>query len=268
MRKENVLAKFHQWLNVPYRLHTTTTGSGPTIVMLHGIATSSASWKHLVPYIKDTHKCITIDLIGFGQSPKPSWYSYTPDDHIKSIEHTIKKLKIKEPFILAGHSMGSLLALHYAANHPEKVKQLFMLSPPIYLTKKDALKARKIWRDTLYARAYKYIRTHKNFTLKGARGLKRLVLKNNPFSITDDTWLAFSKSLEECIEKQDVVYDLQQTVCPVDVFYGTLDQLLIKNNIRKFLSDPNVRMTAFRNGHFISDKYARLVAEHIIGTKT
>jgi pimeloyl-ACP methyl ester carboxylesterase len=266
MRKENVLAKFHQWFDVPYRLHSTVVGEGPTIVMLHGIATTSASWDKLVPYLENNYKCATLDLIGFGQSPKPDWYSYSPDDHIRSINYTVKKLKIKEPFILVGHSMGSLLALHYAANHPEKVKQLYMLSPPVYLTKKDAQKARKIWRDMIYARAYKYIRTHKNFTLKGARGLKRLVLKNNPFSITDDTWLAFSKSLEECIEKQDVVYDLKQIASPVEVFYGTLDQLLIKNNIHKFLSDPKVRMTTLRNGHLISDKYARLVAEHIMET--
>jgi cis-3-alkyl-4-acyloxetan-2-one decarboxylase len=261
---ENVLSKFHQWFGIPYRLQVHSKGSGPTIILLHGIATSSASWDHLVPYLYRNYKCITIDLLGFGSSPKPDWYSYTPDEHIRNIHYTIKKLKIKGPFILTGHSMGSLLALHYANKHPKKIKALFMLSPPIYLTKDDAAKARKIWRDALYARAYKYVRTHKKFTLKSARGLKVLALKNNPFSLTDETWLAFSKSLEECIEKQNVVKDLEQLNCPIHVYYGTSDRFLIKKNIRSVLASQNAQLHPLPGGHLVADKYARLVAGQLL----
>jgi pimeloyl-ACP methyl ester carboxylesterase len=261
---ENIFSKFHQWLRIPYRLHTKTTGNGPTIILLHGIATSSASWNNLVPYLRNNFSCITIDLLGFGQSPKPNWYAYTPDEHVKNIQYTIKKLKLKEPYVLVGHSMGGLLALHYAKNHQKMIKRLIMLSPPIYLTKADAEKARKVWRDTIYAKAYKYIRTHKKFTLKGVRGLKVLALKNNPFSITEDTWTAFSKSLEECIEKQNVVKDLEQINIPISIYYGTLDQLLIRKNIRTVFSQPNIKMHDIRQGHLVGDKYARQVAEEIL----
>lgn len=264
---ENFISKLHEWLNWPYKLHIKKTGNGPTIILLHGIATSSASWEHLIPYLKSNFTCITIDLIGFGESQKPSWYAYTPEEHVKNIHYTISRLKLKEPFVLVGHSMGGLLALHYAKKHPDKIKHLFMLSPPIYLSKKDVRNARKIWRDTLYAQAYKYIRLHKKFTLNGARGLKILALKNNPFSITDETWLAFSKSLEECIEKQNVVQDLIRINCPIDIFYGTLDQLLIKNNIRKLQGRKNIHLHALRSGHLVSDKYARIVAERISYTQ-
>jgi pimeloyl-ACP methyl ester carboxylesterase len=261
---ENYISKIHQWLGIPYTLASHTKGSGPTIIMLHGIATSSVSWDRMVPYLQNNFKCVTIDLLGFGDSPKPDWYSYTPDEHIKNIHHTIKKLKVKGPIIIVGHSMGSLLALHYANKYPNKIKALIMLSPPIYLTKADAEKARKVWRDTLYAKAYKYIRTHKNFTLNNVRRLKALALKNNPFSITEDTWLAFSKSLEECIEKQNVVKDLEQLNCPIYVYYGTLDQLLIKRNIRKVFKRNNVEIHDLRNGHLINDKYAREVSQNIL----
>jgi pimeloyl-ACP methyl ester carboxylesterase len=257
---ENLLSKFHQWFGIPYRLHVQSNGSGPVIILLHGIATSSKSWNHLIPYLKNDHRVITIDLLGFGLSPKPNWYAYTPEEHVKNIHYTIKKLKINEPFILIGHSMGSLLALHYANKHPKNIRHLYLLSPPIYLSKKDAQKARKVWRDTLYARAYKYIRLHKNFTLKGARGLKFLALKNNPFSITEETWLSFSKSLEECIEKQDVVKDLEQLNYSLDVFYGRLDNLLIKKNIHQVFEPSKANLHITRGSHLISDKYARSVA--------
>jgi pimeloyl-ACP methyl ester carboxylesterase len=265
---ENILSKFHQWFRVPYKLHTKTSGNGPTIILLHGIATSSASWNNLVPYLRNNYKCITIDLLGFGQSPKPNWYSYTPDEHVKNIQYTIKKLKLKDPYVLIGHSMGGLLALHYAKRHPNMIKQLVMLSPPIYLTKSDAEKARKVWRDTIYAMAYKYIRTHKKFTLKGVRGLKVLALKNNPFSITEDTWIAFSKSLEECIEKQNVVKDLEQINIPISIYYGTLDQLLIRKNIRSVFTKQNIKVHDIRQGHLVGDKYARVVAEELLENKT
>jgi hypothetical protein len=101
-------------------------------------------------------------------------------------------------------------------------------------------------------------------TLKSASGLKKVVLKNNPFSITEDTWLAFAKSLEECIEKQDVTADLQKVVCPIDIFYGTLDQFLIKNNIRTVAMNANISLHPIRNGHLITDKYAQAVAQSIL----
>jgi pimeloyl-ACP methyl ester carboxylesterase len=264
---ENILSKFHQWFKIPYRLHSNTIGRGPTIILLHGIATSSESWNKLTPYLKNNFKCITIDLLGFGRSPKPHWYSYSPDDHVKNIHHTIRKLKIKEPYILIGHSMGSLLAAHYANKHPRLIKGLHMLSPPIYLTKAEAKKARKVWRDMLYAKAYKYLRSHKNFTLKSARGLKFSLLKNNPFSITEDTWIAFSKSLEMCIEKQNVVNDLEQLHCPITIYYGTLDQLLIKKNIHSVFKSKNIKIYDIRQGHLVGDKYARFVAENILSSK-
>jgi pimeloyl-ACP methyl ester carboxylesterase len=259
-------AKIHQWLGIPYALHVRRSGAGPRVVMLHGIASSSVSWNNLVPPLSSDFECLTIDLLGFGESPKPEWYSYTPNEHVACIHHTFKKQKLKEPFILVGHSMGALLALYYASKYPHRIKRLILLSPPIYLTEGEAQKARRIWRDLLYSRAYKYLRLHKNFTLKGARGIEFLAMKNNPFSITQRTWLPFSKSLEECIEKQNVVADIEQIHCPVDIFYGTLDQLLIKKNIKVLSKYPNVQIHAVRSAHLINKGYAKTVAKILVNS--
>jgi cis-3-alkyl-4-acyloxetan-2-one decarboxylase len=258
---ENIKAKFHQWFNIPYELHMKSVGAGPTIVFLHGIATSSASWNYLIPLLSQNYRCITIDLLGFGDSPKPDWYAYTPSEHIKNINHTIKKLDLKDPFILVGHSMGSLLALHYANKYPRKVSRVIMLSPPIYFTSGEVKRAKQAWREAIYARAYKYIRTHKNFTLRGAIGLKALVLKNNPFLITDTTWNSFSKSLENSIEKQNVVNDLEQIFCPVDIFYGSIDQLLIKKNILSLGRFGNVTIHSVYSAHAVNLRYALAIAK-------
>jgi pimeloyl-ACP methyl ester carboxylesterase len=264
---ENIKAKFHEWFNVPYGLQTHIIGEGPTIVMLHGIATSSKSWRFLVPVVSQGYKCITIDLIGFGDSKKPGWYSYTPEEHIKNIHHTIKKLNVKEPYILMGHSMGALLALNYASRHPGKIERLILLSPPIYESSLEVKRAKKLWRDALYSKAYKYLRTHKKFTLKGAAGLKYLALRNNPFLITEETWNSFSKSLENSIEKQNVAKNIEQIFCPIDILYGTLDQLLIKKNILSLTRYPNVKLHPVRNGHIVNLRYALAVNNLLQKTK-
>lgn len=261
---KNVKAKFHQWFGIPYRLHTTSVGSGPTVVMLHGIATSSASWNRLVPLLNNNYRCITIDLLGFGESPKPDWYGYSPEEHVKNIHYTIKKLGLNEPFILIGHSMGSLLAVHYAARHPKRVSRLVILSPPIYFTSAQVRQAEKLWREALYARAYRYLRTHKNFTLKSAGGLKTLAIKNNSFSLTEATWTSFSKSLENSIENQNVLNDLENIFCPVDIFYGNLDKFLINRNIRYLQRYGNVSLHSVKASHIIGPKYAAVVAKYLL----
>jgi pimeloyl-ACP methyl ester carboxylesterase len=257
---ENIKAKFHEWLGIPYKLHIAKSGTGPSVVLLHGIATSSESWKYLVPLLKPKYKCVTIDLIGFGQSPKPDWYAYDPDEHVKNIHYTLKNNNIKKPYVLVGHSMGALIAVRYAAQYKKEVSRLILLSPPIYNNGNEIKKAKKLWRDALYAKAYKYIRTHKKFTLKGAAGLKNLMLRNNPFLITEDTWLSFSKSLENSIEKQNVYSDFEQISCPVDIFYGYLDQLLIKKNIYALSKFVNVQFHVLRIGHAINMRYSLAVS--------
>jgi pimeloyl-ACP methyl ester carboxylesterase len=214
----------------------------------------------LLPLVGPNFQTVTVDLVGFGKSPKPLWYSYTPEEHIKAVHHTLKRLKVQKPYILVGHSLGSLLALHYANKYPNEVERLVLLSPPVYFTSAEAKKALLKWHDMIYARAYRYIRLHKGLTIKGAKQLKNLVLKNNSFEITEETWLPFSKSLEECIEKQDVVADLSNVECPVDIFYGSLDQLIINSNIRKLSKHPNVALHKVRGGHLVNDRYAKSVA--------
>ena len=40
--------------------------AGPTVLLLHGIASSSVTFHHVIPLLERTHRCIAIDLLGFG----------------------------------------------------------------------------------------------------------------------------------------------------------------------------------------------------------
>jgi pimeloyl-ACP methyl ester carboxylesterase len=122
----------------PQVLHTEISGSGPTVVLLHGYLATSQYWAQLRSKLESTNTVITIDLLGFGKSPKPTLSRYDYPAQLASISATLKHLDVSQPFILMGHSMGALLALRFARLYPSSVKKLLLTNMPIMLTKKEA----------------------------------------------------------------------------------------------------------------------------------
>lgn len=105
-------------------------GEVPTVLLLHGIASSSVTFHHVIPLLERTHRCIAIDLLGFGESPAPEWADYTLADHVAASERTVASLRLREPFTVVGHSMGALIGARYAARRQKRVAKLVMVSPP------------------------------------------------------------------------------------------------------------------------------------------
>lgn len=169
-----ILTRIANFLNPYNKLHVGFDSGGknkPVIVLLHGIAATSKSWDFLLKELDtEKYRVIAIDLLGFGKSPKPKHQMYDVYDHIKNINYTLSKLSINKRFILVGHSMGSIIAVNYAINYPNKVKNLFLLSLPLY-TKSDkssqSIIARK--KTDIYLNAYNLLvqkRTQPSSTLK------------------------------------------------------------------------------------------------------
>jgi len=109
------------------------SGSGPSLVLLHGIASSSVTFDNLIPLVVDRYRVIAIDLLGFGESPSPPEATFTLSEHVEAIHATLKSLKLAGPMILVGHSLGALIAARYAASYSSRVSQLVIIAPPVYL---------------------------------------------------------------------------------------------------------------------------------------
>jgi pimeloyl-ACP methyl ester carboxylesterase len=260
--------KFTDWLrckfNRPYKLHIAVDeGKGPVIIFLHGIASSSASWGTLIPLLNNHYRCISIDLLGFGDSPKPAWSDYTQEQHLASIRRTINSLHLGQPFILVGHSLGSLLSIAYAKKYPREVKQLYLLSPPIYGSGSKKRAERAIM---AYLRLYKYLRSNKQFTIGAAQRLQKILPINSGLGLTEETWVPFTRTLDQCIEHQTAGTDVAALKMPVDIFYGRFDEFVVGDNLLS-LAD-NLNITVYRNNsdHIVGQKYAlqvaRLIVEH------
>jgi len=236
-------------------------GDGPVVVLIHGIASSSVTFENVIPLIVTGHRTIAIDLLGFGGSPAPVDADYTIEEHVAALARTIDSLRVHGPFVLVGHSMGSLIASRYAAEHGSRLRRLVLVSPPIYLAPGAIGSRRDRAAMGLYLRVYEYLRLNKHFTMRAAAGLARLSPIKNMLDVSETNWRAFVLSLQNSIESQTSVSDLASVRVPVEVVYGSLDPFLALSGIRVIEQLRGVTVHRVDGGdHIIRHRMARVVA--------
>ncbi|PPL17476.1 alpha/beta fold hydrolase [Microterricola pindariensis] len=236
-------------------------GEGPTVVLVHGIASSSVTFLHLVPLLEPNFRCVSIDILGFGRSPAPEGAEYTLDEHVAALHATIKAQSLRGPLIIVGHSLGSLISARFAAEHPQLVAHLVLISPPVYLPPTNLGDKRAKLENDLYLRAYDYLRTNKEFTLANARIIAKLLPIKGVFELREDQWEPFVKSMQNCVENQTVISDLSRVTAPIDVVYGALDQFIPRGGLEIVGRMRGVTMHRVEaNAHIIRRRLARVVA--------
>lgn len=106
-------------------------GSGPVVLMLHGLPTSGRLWDYIVPKLQGNFTCVVVDLPGAGKSSPFLDGSLDPERYARELEALRAEIDIPRWHII-GHDAGSAIAVHYAAEFPERVKRLVLCSPPIF----------------------------------------------------------------------------------------------------------------------------------------
>lgn len=239
-------------------------GEGPVVVLIHGIASSSVTFQNVLPLIEANHRCISIDLLGFGGSPIVENCDYTLADHVAAIQRTIASLRLKEPFTLVGHSMGSLIGARFAARLPRLVTKLVLVSPPIYLSPNEL--SDEVDRSVMdfYIKAYQFLRENKDFTLKHAAVVEKLLPIPKAMDINERTWTPFVKSLENSIESQTTISDIAAVQVPVEIVYGSLDEFRSDGALKVVGRMTGVTVHKVLAGdHLIGKRLARVVAQAI-----
>lgn len=114
------------WLETPdgplaYR----KAGSGPPLLLLHGWGGSSRYWLGAWPALGQHYTIYALDLPGFGESPAGPAASL--GSLTQSVLHGVESLGLGS-FVLAGHSLGAAVAILVAAQLPEQVSRLALVS--------------------------------------------------------------------------------------------------------------------------------------------
>lgn len=103
-----------------------TAGRGPLLLLLHGIAGTSATWDDVIPRLAGRHTVIAPDLIGHGDSEKPRG-DYSLGAYANAIRDLLEALG-RERATVVGHSLGGGVAMQFAYQFPERCERLGLVS--------------------------------------------------------------------------------------------------------------------------------------------
>lgn len=99
-----------------------------TIVLLHGISSGAGSWLHAVLPLADKHRVIAWDAPGYGHSTPLPQREPAAADYAGRLDEVLQALEVQR-CVLVGHSLGALMACAFAAEHPDQVERLVLISP-------------------------------------------------------------------------------------------------------------------------------------------
>ena len=111
-------------------LHYLQMGTGPDLVMLHGISGNLAVWHlRMVPLLQQRFRVTTYDLRGHGNSSMPPT-GYTTRDMALDLGGLLDALEIEQAD-LVGHSFGADVAMHFTLLQPKRVRRLGLIEPGV-----------------------------------------------------------------------------------------------------------------------------------------
>jgi pimeloyl-ACP methyl ester carboxylesterase len=111
------------------RVRVAESGSGPTLLLLHGLFLDNRTWNGMRETLSTTHRVVTPDLPGFGGSekPHPRRFSYAVESFAEVVADLYAGLELGRAS-LVGHCLGGAVAITLASRHPELVSDLTLVS--------------------------------------------------------------------------------------------------------------------------------------------
>ena len=226
-------------LELPKQLYLAYADEGKgkeTLIFIHGLGSYLPAWKKMVDDLRKDHRCIVVDLPGYGKSGQGDW-AYDLDFFATCIEQMIQQLNLKKAS-LVGHSMGGQISMTIALRHPKWLKKLILLAPAGIetFTEQD-----RKWFDTyvtpsiLKATSAEQIERNFNVNFYGAKMPQdaRFMFEDRLQLRETQAYDQYCTMIPKCVQgmlKQPVFDHLAEIKVPTLVFFGE-DDLLIPNRI-------------------------------------
>lgn len=111
-------------------IHSSSVGTGPTIVFVHGWTCDMSSWAEQVPVFAKDYRVVTLDLPGHGRSGSPTGGGFSMDLFARAVE-AVRAEASADEIVLVGHSMGVVVVKQYAMKYPNRVAGLVAVDGPL-----------------------------------------------------------------------------------------------------------------------------------------
>lgn len=255
--------------------------TAPTILLLHGLPTSSQMFHDLIPALADRFHLIAPDHIGFGYSDAPSRdsFSYTFDNLATQTAGLIDVLGLTS-YILYMQDYGGPIGFRLFAQRPERVKGFIIQNANAYveglgdLPKKALL---PLW-ESRNAETEKPARDF--VSLEGTK-FQWLVGARDPQAINPDNWTLdqalldrpgtqeYQVDLLENYKSNVALYPQWQAAFRAHtpktlIVWGKHDPFFIPPGARAYLNDlPDAKLVWLDSGHFVLDENTPQVAAEI-----
>ena len=99
-------------------------GTGPDMILIHGIFASKEIMNPLFDYYKDSYHVVSYDVRGHGESGKPDEISL--DEHADDLAEIIRYFSMSDPVVI-GLSMGSYITLTTAEKYPDLLSKIVLI---------------------------------------------------------------------------------------------------------------------------------------------
>ena len=112
-------------------MHFVKQGSGIPLIMLHPNGSSTWVWQWVIELLSHDYACYAFDMLGHGESAKPSRHNISMPDHAQALDDACQQLDIHQGYFV-GNSVGASLAIEMASSFPERVDKLVLVGCPVW----------------------------------------------------------------------------------------------------------------------------------------
>jgi haloalkane dehalogenase len=272
-----------RWIEVgDGRMHTVDEGAGRPVVFVHGAPAWSFLWRGAIRALRDRHRCIAPDLLGYGLSEQPRGFSYHPREQARCLTALLAQLDVRDATLVV-HDWGGPIGLAWALEQPERVRdvvlfntwlwsvrgtlrgeltgRLFASRPWAWLERRHSLSTRFFLPGVMGERRKLAPDVHRHYRepFRDPRSREpNVVLWREIFGAGD--WLASLWARRAALASK-----------PALVVWGLADRAFTRADLERWLAAlPHARVETFpRAGHFVQEEepeaVARLLAEFVHG---
>lgn len=126
-------------------------GPGPAVLILHGFTGALDAFAPLIPALAQQAHVYALDLRGHNLSGRTPG-AYQVADYARDVAAFLQRVA-GQPAVVAGHSLGGVIAIWLAVHEPNWVRGLFLVDPPLYVTQPPRLQQTPFHGFFLFMRA-------------------------------------------------------------------------------------------------------------------